>query len=229
MPPRRTFQVSLDHCGFLQAAYEYLQSPARLATKGLFRESAQKDIVEDMLGEIVSGARSGFSDVDNPHLVAGVVRRFFIELAEPPIPFDFYSQFVAIHEGVVVGDTIERSKSQIDLAIKDVSTNTSRIHDSDTTLRERHLASLQAFFRLAIPPSNLAVVRALVTFLNTVSADAVHNLMTPKNLSSVFGPSLANPRVQSPTVLRDTLKINHLVELMISEPAYVFAPEDVHL
>jgi hypothetical protein len=225
-PPKRVFSVSLDSCAYLQTAYDYLQGHERLKTKGLFRVSPQKNEVDEMLGAVCAGQRSGFEDINDPHLVAGVIRAFFRELPEPPIPFDLYGEFVRIHEGTIGGD----HSGQPDMALAALKTNSLHAHEEETDLRQQHLLALQRFFsaQANFPRINLAVLRALAFFLNRVSAQGGDNLMSPKTLSTVFGPSLVTAKVQSPSVLRDTIKINHLVELMIAEPSQIFVA-DVHL
>ena len=63
--------------------------------QGIFRESAPALEVEERIKKYESGKEVVWSQIENQHVVAGVLMSFLLQLPEPLIPFDLYDSFIA--------------------------------------------------------------------------------------------------------------------------------------
>lgn len=126
--------------------------------------------------------------------VTSALKRYLIHLPEPLITFAVYDAFIAVG---ALGDTVSRS-------------------DRITELREKVLAKM--------PRANQHATYLLCKHLRTVEKHLSENKMSFKNLSLMFGPTIAREE----TGCREMLDMGHkadATELMISNFALVFNDE----
>ncbi|XP_048040881.1 rho GTPase-activating protein 1 isoform X1 [Megalobrama amblycephala] len=74
----------------------YLQENG-LQTEGIFRRSANVSLVKDIKQKYNSGEEVSFSQLDNVHLAAVILKMFLRELPEPLLTYQLYNDIVNFH------------------------------------------------------------------------------------------------------------------------------------
>lgn len=105
----RKFGVRLDTTGPCEVPEILLQTVPclerrALKLQGIFRESAPASEVESYVKRFEAGKDIAWEQVDNQHIVAGVLMSYLLQMPEPLIPFDLYDGFIAAEETVPVRD-----------------------------------------------------------------------------------------------------------------------------
>jgi len=65
-----------------------------LDVQGVFRISAVKDDIDALKVKLDRGSKCDFADIDNPHLVSGILKTFLRELPDPLLTFAKYDDFI---------------------------------------------------------------------------------------------------------------------------------------
>merc|ERR1712137_585218 len=104
----RKFGVKLDPQGedipeILLQTIPCLEENA-LTLQGIFRESAPALEVEDKVKKFENCKELVWAEIENQHVVAGVLMAYLLQLPEPLIPFDLYDSFIAAEETVTDRD-----------------------------------------------------------------------------------------------------------------------------
>lgn len=100
---KRVFGVSLQKTmvsdskipAIVSKAISYLDQ-CGLETEGLFRHAGSPSLTEHYRDEFEIGLEPDFSDCNDPHTVAALLKQFFRDLPEPLLTFESYSNFVGI-------------------------------------------------------------------------------------------------------------------------------------
>ena len=75
----------------IQDCIEYLQD--YMTVEGLFRQSGESAKIDRIAKAYNFGEKVDFGDVD-VHTVAGVLKKFFRDLADPLFPFEYYEVII---------------------------------------------------------------------------------------------------------------------------------------
>ena len=62
--------------------------------EGIFRISALKDSLTQYKNDINNGKKVDFAEVEDSHLIPGLLKMWLREMPEPLLTFDLYSQFI---------------------------------------------------------------------------------------------------------------------------------------
>mmetsp|Transcript_3127 Transcript_3127/g.4300 ORF Transcript_3127/g.4300 Transcript_3127/m.4300 type:complete len:518 (-) Transcript_3127:67-1620(-) len=100
-----------------------------------------------------------------PESVASVLKHFFLEMADPLIPFEVYDCFLAA------------------MGVQKIS----------TTGENLHIVALRKALEL-LPPGNHVTLKRLMSLLQKCTKYSKQNKMNAQNLSTVFAPSLIRKR-----------------------------------
>lgn len=99
---RRVFKVPLVKLcereqrrvpALIVACCNYLKEHG-LETQGIFRVSPTKDSLDDLKGEIDQERGYDFTEINNPHVISGLLKAFLRELPDPIFTFEKYSKFM---------------------------------------------------------------------------------------------------------------------------------------
>eukprot|EP01112_Ceratiomyxa_fruticulosa_P001401 TRINITY_DN1147_c0_g1_i8.p1 TRINITY_DN1147_c0_g1~~TRINITY_DN1147_c0_g1_i8.p1 ORF type:complete len:502 (+),score=93.18 TRINITY_DN1147_c0_g1_i8:195-1700(+) len=77
----------------IDRSIEYLRARA-LNQEGLFRISGSNSLLKELKRNFDDGEEVDLSTVEDPHVVAGLVKMYLRELPVPLLPYDFYQRFV---------------------------------------------------------------------------------------------------------------------------------------
>ena len=83
---RRVPQIVVACCNYLKEN--------GLETTGIFRVSPTKDSLDDLKAEIDQGRSFDFSDINNPHIISGLLKAFLRETPDPIFTFERYPKFM---------------------------------------------------------------------------------------------------------------------------------------
>jgi len=73
---------------------DYLQQKGRIETEGIFRISGAKCQLDEMKRAFEEGKNPDFNKVDDPSVIAGILKLFFRELPIPLLTYDLYDKFL---------------------------------------------------------------------------------------------------------------------------------------
>ncbi|KAG8519588.1 Rho GTPase-activating protein 1 [Galemys pyrenaicus] len=192
----------------LRETVAYLQAHA-LSTEGIFRRSANTQVVKEVQQKYNMGVPVDFDQYDKSHLPAVILKTFLRELPEPLLTFDLYPH--------VVGFLGRPSPAQPGAPM----TWAPFVTDIDESQRVE--ATLQALRTL--PEENYQVLRFLTAFLVQVSAHCDQNKMTSTNLSIVFGPNLLWAKDAAIT-LKAIKPINTFTKFLLDHQGELFPNPD---
>ncbi len=65
-----------------------------METEGLFRKTASMAAVADLVQQYESGKDINWYQIDDYHLIAGVLMNYLLKLPEPVFPFDAYDSVI---------------------------------------------------------------------------------------------------------------------------------------
>jgi len=127
--------------------------------------------------------------VEKVHTVTGLLKTFLRELPTPLFPYSFFDRFVSAQ--------LEYKSTEDPVAL---------------------MGSLQAIL-VEMPPCNLALLKALLSFWKHVVVQSAVNKMTAQNLAIVFGPNLLRPQ-------EETLESNLSIPLVNGVVAFMMERSD---
>lgn len=119
---RRTFKIPLQKLcereqrrvpQLVVACCAYLKEHG-LETTGIFRVSPTKDSLDDLKAEIDQGRSFDFSDINNPHIISGLLKAFLRETPDPIFTFERYPKFMEASKL----ETTEQQVAAIDALLK---------------------------------------------------------------------------------------------------------------
>jgi hypothetical protein len=88
----------------VEACIQYLEEKG-LEEEGIFRHSAALPELNALRQKVEEG-NLDFSNVEDPHLISGLLKAYLRELPEPLMTYDLYTEFVNINNTVAVEDKI---------------------------------------------------------------------------------------------------------------------------
>lgn len=95
------------------ACCDYLKEQG-LETTGIFRVSPTKDSLDDLKAEVDQGRSFDFSDINNPHIISGLLKAFLRETPDPLFTFERYPKFMEASKL----ETSEEQVAAIDVLLK---------------------------------------------------------------------------------------------------------------
>eukprot|EP01102_Stenamoeba_stenopodia_P007940 TRINITY_DN2241_c0_g1_i1.p1 TRINITY_DN2241_c0_g1~~TRINITY_DN2241_c0_g1_i1.p1 ORF type:complete len:821 (+),score=270.47 TRINITY_DN2241_c0_g1_i1:633-3095(+) len=164
----------------VEKSIKYLEQHDQL--EGLFRISGNQEQIQWLKVRFNKWKNVNLDEcIQDPHVVAGILKMYFRELPEPLFTFPLHEEFIAC----VSGANAAGGSEQIVNSLK------------------RTVAKL--------PETNKAVVFLLFKFLRRLSQSSSTNLMTPENLAIIFGPTLMRSREDTGTpTMAFMLQLNSL-------------------
>lgn len=167
--------VLLSVCLFLICSPPSSSASCSLA---LFSEQ-----VRTIVSEYNSGVVVDLSTVQDPHVIAGVLKQFLRELPEPLLPEGLYSSFI----------TTQNTLSEMD----------------DFEAWRQTVAGLLS----SLPPAHYETLRVLCDLIRETSRRSSVNKMTFANLSICFAPNiLRSPEKDIRLAVADTPLVNAFIE-----------------
>jgi uncharacterized membrane protein YgcG len=155
---------------------------------GIFRISASRNVVETLIKNFDTGQASAVDlSVVSPHAVAGVLKRYLVELPDPLVSFALYTKLIAAH----------------------------RRAPSIEALPDALASALRPLHR-SMPPESAALLRHLMHFLRQLCKHSATTKMTEKNCAIVFAPTLMYPAEQTIEAALDATRVNDIVEALIT-------------
>ena len=158
--------------------------------------------------------------------VAGLIKKFFRELAIPLCPYEMYAELLGLAESLsaevpgLLPKHHHRPPPQL------LRTRSLRliICSCATVLRtaqsEAELAQLKAVLA-RLPAGHLLMLGRLMAFLSLVVSLGV-NKMTVANQAAVWGPNLLRPQVETEAQLHDIRYVVNLTATMIRHAKVLF-------
>lgn len=84
---------------FLDTCFKYLEENEDiLRTQGLFRLSANKQQLDELRERLDKGADLDLNEIDDPHLITGLIKLFLRCLPEPLLTYQLYPEFIEVVE-----------------------------------------------------------------------------------------------------------------------------------
>jgi len=165
---------------FLKQTLTWLNSKGYV--EGLFQVSAGVKELDNLKSQFNAGQTVNLDSYD-PHLVAGLLKAYFIELPEPLLTFNLYDPFI-----------------EIGGLLKQDSTNSSCKQKLKALMEE-------------LPETNKLSAGCLFLFLNRVAVQFNESKTITQNLAIVFGQILLRPKVESlNSLISDSPKISALLK-----------------
>ncbi|CAN8022947.1 unnamed protein product [Ixodes persulcatus] len=106
--PRQQFRVTLQHIrkhnggdpipSVVRVCVTYLDNDNALETEGIFRRSANTQVVKSVQKIFDEGKEVDFSTYENVHVAAVILKTFLRELEEPLLTFDLYEEVMRFQE-----------------------------------------------------------------------------------------------------------------------------------
>jgi len=193
---------------FIKKIIRYLNQQA-IDTEVIFRIGAKPQALNALKQRIDSGEDPDFFEMQEPHLVANLLKIYLKELPEPLFTYNLYPQFVAASTDYEAAINFQRAKSGTGFGDDD---------DSHTLKYVEQLSKLVD----ELPPANKALAEILLLFLSRVGEHSAKNKMTPANLGIVFGQLLLRPDVETIESMMNASKITGIMKFMIEHFEKVF-------
>ena len=178
--------------------------------QGIFRESAPALDVETQVKKYESGKEMNWEQIENQHVVAGVLMNYFLQLPEPLIPFDLYDSFIAAEGYYNYIRMFILIINIFDIFIETVA---------DRDERAMFIGKLLK----TLPNGNRIILHHLLTFLNKLTNYSEVNKMTAHNLGIVFGPALLRKEVEDvKQMVADSPHVINSIKLLVEEYQFFF-------
>lgn len=146
---------------------------------------ANSFITSHITAELMCPCRTGLevdlTNVNDPHVVASLLKQWLRELPEPLLTFGLYDSFILVAEN-------KGTFSSILFICINSTTHPGFICVSAASTEEK-VAKLVNLVK-SLPEANQVVLKYLLAFLNRVSRLSEINKMTLQNLGTCFGPNL---------------------------------------
>ncbi|KAI2662551.1 Rho GTPase-activating protein 1 [Labeo rohita] len=145
--PFQQFGVPLSELKHRAADSEGIPLVMRLKTEGIFRRSANVSLVKDVKLKYNSGEDVNFSQLDDVHLAAVILKMFLRELPEPLLTYQLYNDIVNFHSENTKHNALTYQHQQLlesshTRTHVDTESQAERIRNMLTSLPEENYASL---------------------------------------------------------------------------------------
>ncbi|GJJ74218.1 hypothetical protein EMPS_06576 [Entomortierella parvispora] len=185
-----------------------------LDVEGIYRRSGMAAEARQLVLAYDAGYQPDLSNLDlyqDICSITSVMKQYLRSLPEPLMPYDLYQEFMI----------------SMDLPETSESPEQESMAESETHERPESEFKLQTFRNLIdrISMAHYRTLKVLMEHLNRVTERAAVNLMTPKNLSVVFGPTLMRNPDPSREILDTTYK-NSVIEYLIVNTSELFVRND---
>lgn len=183
---RRTFKVPLQKLcereqrrvpQLVVACCDYLKEQG-LETTGIFRVSPTKDSLDDLKAEIDQGRSFDFSDINNPHIISGLLKAFLRETPDPIFTFERYPKFMEASKL----ETTEQQVAAIDALLQSLPENNYKTLQH-VTLLCRLIEARKEDNKMTI--SNLATVLT-PNMLYTSSMDPINMVQEMEQANRIY-------------------------------------------
>lgn len=175
---------------------DYLNNENALLTEGLFRRSANVQIVKEVQERFNNGEKVNLNEFEleqSYHIASVLLKSFLRELEEPLLTFELYDDIIDFQQ------------------IK-ISTGNGNIEK---------LAYAKSLILQRLPADNYKLLKFIVEFLVKVMDRSDLNKMTSSNLAIVFGPNLVWSKNKQATLTSIT-SINHFTEFILKHHYLIF-------
>jgi len=96
----------------VEKTIEYLYKCNANTVQGIFRLSGSTQQITSLRKQFDAGTAPNLSTVDDPHVVAGLLKLFLREMAEPLFPFDMYTRLINAYKSE--GNAIQNISAVMD-------------------------------------------------------------------------------------------------------------------
>merc|ERR1719341_1367218 len=149
----------------LKVAFEVVAKQKNLVQEGIYRQNGNMNLILGLKVDVEKGRVDKLKEVDNVHLITGLVKMFFKDLKEPLI-----SEGLLMKLSTFVEEEQSSKKRESSLRRKDYS---------------------EIFTSEEIKPSHRRTLVQLLKHLDIVEKHKSRNKMTTENLAIVLGPTLS--------------------------------------
>ena len=176
----------------VEQCIDYLYKHA-LDVEGIFRLSGNSNDIQDLKRAYDREEEVELeSAVNDPSVVAGLLKQYLRELPQPLFTFDLYDTFITAQQAV----TTAESKAE----------------------EQRVWLFTMRSLVAALPVENQAVLKHLLALLHEVNSRSAVNKMSSSNLAIVFAPNLLRMRSEEESiavVMEHTPVVNEIVKTLI--------------
>lgn len=165
-----TVAVSLPIPLMLKQLTDCIRENGGIGLEGIFRISAAKEDLENLEKEIENCATN--ISCKDPHVAAGLIKKWIRELAEPLIPFELYTECIDFGKEYQGAHGAEK-----------------RMNEQPSSNQVAKSSNFIHFFQTRFPKNNQAVIAHLSVLINDIAQEK-YNRMTIESLSIVFGPTI---------------------------------------
>ncbi|PRP89279.1 RhoGAP domain-containing protein [Planoprotostelium fungivorum] len=183
-----------------------------MGEEGIFRISAGQESVNQMKARLDNGEEIDFvAERKAAYDVAAMLKLYLRQLPEPLLISSNYDRWLLAHGQYSRDLTYIITHSDDSIAIIDLPLE---MYDAEKLKEIRSLIQ-------TLPPANLSLLKALITFLYRVSINSKINKMDHVNLATTVGPNLLW-RSDGKMDLSDAQNINDIVSFMIQNAEDIF-------
>lgn len=154
--------------------------------------------------------------VTDPHVAAGVLMAYLLQLPDPLIPFDLYDFFITV-EG--------KGFSSLSISLFKLNTlllTPPTFTEKDVKEYSERCGHLRTLLKL-IPQSNQDTLLAIVTLMVKITKHRPLNMMGPENLAIVFGPGFMRKKEDTISqLMHDSPIIIFVVTTLIVQFEFLF-------
>lgn len=184
-----------------------------LKTKGLYRVNGVKHRVEILCSSFTKDSTTADMSQSSEHDISSVLKKYFHDLPAPLISHSIYQSLLDISQKV--------SSLRKNLATQSTASGAVKTTSKKTAIQEEiesQYAQLSEKLK-QLDGVNYNTLKLVIQHLKRVAKEDEHNMMGPKNLGTVFGPTLMRaPDDKGPMgCLIDVQDQSRLVEIMITQ------------
>jgi len=185
-----------------------------LKTKGLYRVNGVKHRVENLCSSFSKDSTTADMSQSSEHDISSVLKKYFHDLPAPLISHSIYQNLLDISQKV--------SSLRKNLAAQSVASGAITVTTTSkkTAIQEEIEAQYAKLCEklIQLETVNYTTLKLVIQHLTRVAKNEEHNMMGPKNLGTVFGPTLMRaPDDKGPMgCLIDVQDQSRLVEIMIT-------------
>jgi len=184
----------------LEVAFEMVGKPENVEQEGIYRQNGNMNLILGLKVDVEKGRVDKLKEVDNVHLITGLVKMFFKDLKEP-----------LISEGLLM---------KLSTFVEEEQSSKKR----DSSLRRKDYSEI--FMSGEVKPSHRRTLVQLLKHLDKVEKHQSRNKMTKENLAIVLGPTLSRIPANTLDMKKFVYAQNAVVRLMLEDRQCKWALED---
>jgi len=207
----------------LDMCISYLESKG-LHVRGIFRVPTSLTVIKALKQKYDIGEDVNLAEIENPHVVAGLLMYILRQMDEPLVPFKLYDKLVALSASTA-GDLEDEKERERDIESEGDDDSSAVLNRTANFGRDDiPIQSLRAFVA-SIPFENRFQLSRLVAFLDNVVSEGDANEATVGSVVHIFTPLLCRPAGcswMSPTHIKSLQATKRVIRVILSKGAEIF-------